>query len=101
MEQEIVIKGGFSLNYKRERYPLVNLIVTKEELIVKTKAYGIYKFLPENILEIEPVFFFPFLGQGIQITGKNDQYGDSIYFWSFRNPWKLIRQIREIGFLSS
>ena len=97
---QINITGGARIGMFNARWPLANLIVTKELLELNAPLMNLV-FKTDDIVSIEPYTIassMPSFGQGIKINHRIPNYKEKIIFWT-QNPNELINQIKQTGFL--
>jgi len=60
---------------------------------------GEYRFLPHEVIAIEPYGMIPILGRGIRIVHTKAGYPDTIVFWCIGSVSHLLTRIQSTGFL--
>jgi hypothetical protein len=60
---------------------------------------GSYSFTPEDVVGVEPYGSMPLFGRGARIVHTRTDYPAKIVFWTFRNPDRVVEDIRHVGFL--
>ena len=91
--------GGAQIGWISASWPLARLSVTPRSLMIRTWPLGTYAFTPEQIVRLEPHGSIPLIYRGIRVVHSNPDYPSRIIFWCFRNPERLIEQIRRVGFI--
>ena len=91
--------GGAQIGWVSASWPLAQLSVTPRSLVIRTWLLGTYAFTPEQIVRLEPYGSIPVIYRGIRVVHSNPDYPARIIFWCFRNPERLIEQIRRVGFI--
>lgn len=93
---EVTQTGGARIGFKNASWPLATLHVTRTELSIKVFIFGTYTFLPEDIIAIEPYTVIPYLGRGLRIRHRKEEYNQRIIFWTFRKPKELLAEIQRV-----
>lgn len=88
--------GGGFIGSLRFTYPLLKIIVEKELIQLKPFLGSSWKFVPEDVLSIEPTQIL--FTSGIKINHIKKGCEHRIVFYT-SNPNKLIETIQEIGFI--
>ncbi|MGM0934620.1 MAG: hypothetical protein ACQEWD_14370 [Bacteroidota bacterium] len=86
--------GGSRIGSRNLTFPFASLNISKEKLELKNTGFQNLIFYPEDILNIEEVYYFPFIAQGIKIKHNNPGYAKNIIFWSYNDPKKIIQTIQ-------
>ena len=92
------MKGGAWVGWWRTSYPFAELIVTAEQLVLKSGMVGNLYFTKKNLQSMESHTLFPFIAWGIRFKLDNKDYNSKVIFWTLKNPKILLKQIRELGF---
>lgn len=82
-------------------WPFASLKVTKDRLDLNATIVGNLVFKPEDIISIEPYYMIPIIGQGIKINHRIPNYKNEVIFWTFKDPYYVIRQIKQTGFFDN
>jgi len=96
---EVKFRGGLRFGFENVTIPFASMTVNKNRLYIDGSVLGDFRFKPENITSVEPYMVFPFFIQGVKINHNIHVYPSEIIFWTFRNPNKVVRKIKETGFL--
>ncbi|MEZ4805304.1 MAG: hypothetical protein R2852_07435 [Bacteroidia bacterium] len=95
---EIKYRGRARIAWINSDWPLSTLKVNKDRLELNASFLGKLSFQASDILSIVPYTRNVFLGQGIQIIHKVENYSDDVIFWTFKDPNKIICEIEATGF---
>ena len=63
------------------------------------RLIGSYTFAPDQVARLESYGSVPLVGKGIRIVHTRPDYAAKIIFWSFRDPDRVVDDIRRLGFL--
>jgi hypothetical protein len=96
---ELNITGGARVGMANATWPLASMNVTKDRLTLNAGFVGNLVFRTEDIISLKPYYIIPLLGQGIKINHSIPQYKEKVIFWTFKNPNRIIEQIKQTGFL--
>lgn len=91
--------GGARIGMANATWPFATLNVSGERLEINTSLIGNLVFGKDDIISIEPYNLIPVMGQGIRINHRVPGYKSKVIFWTMKNPYEVIRQITETGFL--
>lgn len=86
--------GGSRIGSVNQTIPFASLIIDEQKLILKNTFSQNLIFHPDDLIDIEEVFFIPFIAQGIKIKHKNQNYNKTVIFWSLTNPQNIIQIIQ-------
>lgn len=95
---ELKMRGGGMIGKSSSSWPFATLTVTKDRMELSVTLVGNYSFKKEDIISIEPYGFIPVIGQGIRIHHRVAEYKEKVIFWAYRNPRKVINEIKQTGF---
>lgn len=98
---ELQLTGGARIGMANATFPFATLKVNKERLELNASIVGNLTFQASDIISIEPYMMIPILGQGIKISHNVAHYKERVIFWTFKDPYSVVRQIQETGFLSN
>jgi hypothetical protein len=98
---QLSITGGARVGLLNASWPLAKLKVDHQRLELNAAIVGSLHFQTKDIIAIEPYTLIPLLGQGIKITHRVEKYNSNVIFWSFKNPSRLLEEIRQTGFLDN
>lgn len=82
-------------------WPFATLTVTRDLLQLNATILGNLKFIPQDIISIEPYSTLPLFGKGIRINHRVGRYYKKVIFWTTEKPEEVIQQIRRTGFLDN
>lgn len=91
--------GGSRIGSRNLTIPFASLHISKEKLALKSTGFKPLFFSPENLVNIEAVYFFPGIAQGIRIKHNKPEYSENIIFWSLIDPEKIIDSIKKKGLI--
>ncbi|AFD05869.1 hypothetical protein [Solitalea canadensis] len=98
---QLKLTGGARIGFAKASWPLVTLIVNKDQMELNASIIGNLVFRPADIISIETYSQFPIIGQGIKINHRVENYNQKVIFWTFNNPSVVINQIKQTGFLNN
>lgn len=93
---ELKFRGGAQIGRIRTSWPFGTLTVRKDRLVLKAPLAGNYTFGPEDVVSIEPIA--DLLARGLRIRHRVDAYKENVEFLTFRDPRRILEEIRQIGF---
>ena len=91
--------GGAGIGWVNASWPLATLHATQDRLNISALLLGSYEFSPSDVVALERYGFIPILARGVRIVHLKRNYPASIIFWTFGNPEKLIRKVRDTRFV--
>jgi hypothetical protein len=97
-EEGIRVTGGAQVGWVNVSWPLATLSVSSTKLVVSGFLIGSYSFGPADVVAVESYGSVPILGRGVRIVHARTDYAAKIIFWSFRDPDRIIEDIRRSGF---
>lgn len=97
MEDKSRWKGGSQIGFVMIRWPLSELVITKELITLNTGAMGEYTFRSQDIISIR-LHKFLFITTGIRIMHTNAMYNRKIVFLSF-DADLVLEEIKKAGFV--
>lgn len=100
MEYPINHRGGGRVGYLHASWPLVTLRASRDEIVLDMGLRDKYIFSPEKVIAIEKYGNIPLLGTGVQIKHTILDYPEKVIFYGFKNPEKIIAEIKNVGFAS-
>ena len=97
MEEKRTIKytGGSRIGSRNLTIPFASLHIDKEKIELKSTGFKTLIFKPQNIVNLEKVYYAPFIAQGIRIKHNKAEYSENIIFWSPLKPEKIIDSIKK------
>ena len=98
VEARMRITGGARVGWMNASWPLAKLSASATELSVSGLLIGSYTFAPEDVAALESYGSIPIVGQGVRIVHTRPDYPTKIIFWSFRDPERVVGDIRLAGF---
>lgn len=98
---QLNLTGGARIGMANATWPFASLKVTKDRLDLNATIVGNLVFKPEDIISIEPYYMIPIIGQGIKINHRIPNYKKEVIFWTFKDPYNVIRQIKQTGFFDN
>lgn len=101
MAQPLNVTGGAQIGWMNATWPLAQLSSTSDELTVTAYLLGTYTFRPDQVSQVEKFVMIPLLGWGVRIRHCVSDYPQRIIFWCLASPDRLLRRIRESGFVPS
>ena len=101
MKENQLIKytGGSRIGSRNLTIPFASLHIEKEKIELKSAGFKSLIFKPENLVEIEEVYFFPFIAQGIRLKHNKSEYPENIIFWSLTTPEKIIDSVKKYSLI--
>ena len=99
--EEFKVTGGARIGKANATWPFATLKASREKLELNASILGNLVFRPGDIVSLEPHVQIPFLGQGIKINHRVDNYKKLVIFWTFSDPERLIIRIKQTGLLSN
>ena len=97
-EKFLIFRGGHRIGNFNVTMPMSILQVSDKTLKIKSLFASAILNLFE-VIEIQEVIYFTFLGQGFKIMHNKPQCSKTVIFWSLRAPEKLISEIIQTDFL--
>jgi hypothetical protein len=97
---EISVRGGARIGIVNATRPFAKPVVSPMGLRL-TCVLDTYDFLPKDVVSLKPYAGLPLFYSGIRITHARSDYSSKMILWCPGNPEKLIRSIRDTGFLPS
>lgn len=91
--------GGARIGMGRVSWPFARLTVNPSRLEIHASILGSFVFAPDDVISINKSSGF--LGRGIQICHKVNNYKKRIEFVTSLDPDEIINQIKEVGFLDN
>ncbi|WP_081211728.1 hypothetical protein [Salegentibacter sediminis] len=91
--------GGSRIGSRNLTIPFASLIISEEKLELNNTGFQNLIFYPQDLVNIEEVYYFPWIAQGIKIKHKISGYDKNIIFWSYNDPKKIIQSIQNKGLL--
>ncbi|BEV06289.1 hypothetical protein [Chryseobacterium gambrini] len=93
------LTGGARIGRANATYPFVNLYVDENTLKINASLVGNLIFQPQDIISIKPYSSVPFIGKGIKILHRVENYNQHVVFWTMTDPEFVISEIKKTGFL--
>lgn len=93
------LTGGARIGRANATYPFANLYVDENTLKINASLVGNLIFQPQDIISIKPYSSVPFIGKGIKILHRVDNYNQHVVFWTTTDPEFVISEIKKTGFL--
>ena len=84
------------MNYS---WPLAQLRITEEQLVLRVKFSGKYEFSPDQVNKVESFGNIPYLAKGVRIYHTVSGYPKELVFWYLcSNSQQMVDSIHESGF---
>lgn len=93
------LTGGARIGRANATYPFANLYVDENTLKINASLVGNLIFQPQDIISIKPYSSVPFIGKGIKILHRVENYNQHVVFWTMTDPEFVISEIKKTGFL--
>lgn len=93
------LTGGARIGRANATYPFANLHVDENTLKINASLVGNLIFQPQDIISIKPYSSVPFIGKGIKILHRVENYNQHVVFWTMTDPEFVISEIKKTGFL--
>lgn len=93
------LTGGARIGKANATYPFAELYVDENTLKINASLVGNLVFQPQDIISIKPHTSVPFVGQGIKILHRVENYNQNVIFWTMKDPEFVISEIQQTGFL--
>jgi hypothetical protein len=98
-EGRIRITGGAQVGWVNASWPFAKLSASATELSISGSLIGSYTFSPDDVARLESHGSVPVVGRGVRIVHTRSDYPAKIIFLSFRDPDRVVDDIRLSGFL--
>jgi hypothetical protein len=95
----IRITGGAQVGWVNASWPFATLAASATELSISGRLIGSYTFAPDQVARLESYGSVPLVGRGVRIVHARPDYPAKIIFWSFRDPDRVVDDIRLLGFI--
>jgi hypothetical protein len=101
MPPPFTVTGGAHIGWTNASWPLAQLSATHDKLTLSVSLLGTYSFAPDQVSAVERHVMIPVLAWGIRIRHRIADYPQRVIFWCFGNPDRVLRGIRDSGFLAT
>jgi|KBSSwiStaDraftv2_1062776.scaffolds.fasta_scaffold23174_6 hypothetical protein len=99
MDRGLKITGGAQIGWVQASWPLATLSASPSALSISAFLIGSYSFAPEQVVALKPHNSLAIFRKGIRVVHSSRECPATIAFWTFRNPERLLEEIRLSGFL--
>jgi hypothetical protein len=94
---EVSFRGGSRVGWVNATWPFAGLTASATKLTLAT--FGKYEFSPQQVVSFEFYGSLPLFSSGIRIVHNRLDYPDSVVFWCMGSRERVLRKIREAGFV--